>query len=337
MAREARGLRQQDVVDALGVSQVTVSRWETGSRELSHDELPRLAELYGVTPDFFTLDERDAGLVAGDLHHRRRRGVRVGDVRQLEAETNILRIGASRLLDEVEVDFPLDIPSLAADRFSPAQAATETRRYWNMPIGPVANLTSLLESAGVIVVHGDFEMGLDGVSMWAGPFPVMHLSRHAPADRLRFTMAHELGHLVLHQESYDDSRGEREANEFAAEFLMPADQIRPRLKGLDLRKALTLKLEWWVAVSALIVRAKDVQAITSEQATRLHKQRSARGWTKHEPYGEVFPPELPTTLERVQDTLRSNGLDDDDISRLLCRPRPGAQPSTERGNLRLIQ
>lgn len=320
LAREAAGLKQQDVVEALGVTQVTVSRWENGARSPSPSDLARLADLYAVTEEFFHLPERDAGLVAGDLHHRRRRGVKVGDVRRLEAQTNILRIGASRLLDEVEVEPQLHLPDLPIDEFDPEDAAREVRRQWNLPIGPIGDFTNLLELAGCIIVLDDFEIGLDGVSMWAGHWPILNVSVHAPPDRRRFTMAHELGHLVLHRDSYNDTSGEKEANRFAAEFLMPADQIGPKLRGLDLRKALALKLEWWVSVSALIMRARDVGAISAEDATRLHKQRSARGWTRHEPYGDALPRETPTTLSRVSASLRSVGYSDQDLATVLCRP-----------------
>lgn len=320
LAREAAGLRQQDVVAQLGTNQITVSRWENGSRTPEPRHLSALADLYDVTEDFFTLDERDAGLVAGDLHHRRRRGVKVSDVRRLEARTNILRIGATRLLEQVDLEPVLHIPHLPADEFTPRQAARNLRRSWNLPIGPITDLTRLLELAGVLVELGDFEIGLDGVSMWAGPWPVMHLSRYAPPDRRRFTMAHELGHLVLHQESYDDNHGERQANEFAAELLMPGDQIGPQLHRLTLKKAIALKLEWYASVSALVVRARDLNVITAEHATRLHKQRSARGWTKHEPYSEALPPEEPTTLNRVRAVLREGGMTEEDLAGFTCQP-----------------
>ena len=63
-------------------------------------------------------------------------------------------------------------------------------------------------------------------------------NRHAPAERYRFSLAHEPGHLVLHQSPGDSSVQERQADEFAAEFLMPARDIRsaftPRV-GLSYR------------------------------------------------------------------------------------------------------
>lgn len=318
VGREAAGLTQSDVAETLGIAQVTVSRWENNARRPEEDDLARLAELYGVTPSFFSAPAREAGLTAGDLHYRRKARVKVSDVKQLEAVTNWLRIGSTRLLNEVTVEPTLDIPQLPIDDHTPEEAARHVRRYWHLPIGAIDNLTHLLEMAGVIIVVGDFPAdGLDGVSMWAGPWPVMYLSRAAPIDRRRFTMAHELGHLVIHREYYDEANGENQANRFAAELLMPAEQIRPKLRRLTVRNAANLKLEWRVSIAALIQRAKDVKAITKDDATRLHKQRSARGWTRHEPLSDQLPDEIPTVLQRVRDALEASNFTHAELAELL--------------------
>lgn len=342
VAREAAGLSQQAVIEELGYAQVTVSRWENGFRTPDEPEVVQLARLYSVTPAFFRATAREAGLMAGDLHYRRRSRVKVSDLRRLEAVTNWLRIGADRLLDEVSMQPTLDIPELASEQHTPAEAARHVRRYWNLPIGPIDDLTHLLELAGIVVIMDDFPAeGIDGVSMWAGPWPVMYLSRRAPIDRRRFTLAHELGHMVMHRDYYEEDTGEAEANEFASEFLMPADQIRPRLRRLSLREALNLKLEWRVSVAALIQRARDVKAITPEDATRLHKQRSYRRWTRHEPMSDQLREERPTTLMRVLDTLTTAGYSTQELEELLYVPNlidhPAWWDDSKQTGLRLVR
>lgn len=328
VAREAAGFTQTRAAEVLKVTQVSLSRWEAGSREPSTADLDAMAGTYGVTREFFFASAREAGLIAGDVHHRRRKGAKVSDVRRLEAKTNVLRIGATRLLQHVDVEPVFDIPDLTVDEWVPSVAAREVRRFWQLPIGPIANLTELLELAGVIVVHDEFPAsGLDGVSMWAGHVPILLVNEQAPADRKRFTMAHELGHLVLHRQGYDETSAEREADQFASELLMPAGQIRPRLTRLTLRKALDVKLEWYASVASLIVRAKDIGAISPEDATRLHKQRSYKGWTRHEPHSDLLPPETPSTLAAVRRTLSHAGLSDRELAELLYLPSLGCHPS----------
>jgi Zn-dependent peptidase ImmA (M78 family)/DNA-binding XRE family transcriptional regulator len=328
VAREAAGLTQGDVADRLEITQVTISRWENNLRTPDDSDIARLADLYCVTPSFFRAPAREAGLTAGDLHYRRKARVKVFHVKRLEAVTNWLRIGATRILNEVAVQPTLDIPYLPVDDHAPEEAARHIRRYWQLPIGPIDNLTLLLELAGVIIVLGDFPAdGLDGVSMWSGPWPIMYLSRAVPIDRRRFTMAHELGHLVVHREYFDEDHGEDQANRFAAELLMPAEQIRPRLRRLTLRVAANLKLEWRVSITALIQRAKDVGAITKDDAIRLHKQRSARGWTRHEPLSDQLPNEIPTILPRVRDILEDAGYAQAELEELLYTAQLSRHPA----------
>lgn len=341
VAREASGMTRTQSAERLGVALATVSRWESGARFPSTDDLERLAQLYGVRPSFFTAPAREASLTASDLHYRRRKGITVSAMKQLEARTNLMRIGALNLLDQVDLDPPLHIPDQPDRAHAPEAAARDVRRGWGLPIGPVDDLTGLLEQAGVIVVLADFPAdGLDGVSMWAGIHPIMYLRADAPMDRRRFTMAHELGHLVLHRDGYEDDQAEQQANAFAAEFLMPADQIRPELRRLDLDRAYALKLHWQVAISALIVRASTIGAITKEQATRLHKQRSYRRWTKDEPGSTHLPAETPTTLQRVREVLLEHGMTDEDLAELLHLPdvadHAAFHPPATRSGLRLI-
>ncbi|MHC5879723.1 ImmA/IrrE family metallo-endopeptidase, partial [Streptococcus pyogenes] len=78
---------------------------------------------------------------------------------------------------------------------------------------------------------------IDGLSQWVDDYPVMLINANAAPDRKRLTLAHELGHLVLHSTNPTENM-ETEATAFAAEFLMPESEIRPELRRLDLGKLL---------------------------------------------------------------------------------------------------
>ncbi|EUA32506.1 hypothetical protein I552_9755 [Mycobacterium xenopi 3993] len=110
--------------------------------------------------------------------------------------------------------------------------------------GPVVNLTRWMEAAGCLVFEEDFgTQRIDGLSQWVDDHPIILINANAAPDRKRLTKAHELGHLVLHSNGPTDQM-EDEANRFAAEFLMPADEIRHELRRLDLGKLRDLKREW---------------------------------------------------------------------------------------------
>jgi Zn-dependent peptidase ImmA (M78 family) len=128
-----------------------------------------------------------------------------------------------------------------------------------------------------------------------GEHPLFVLNQGMPADRERFTLAHELGHLVMHQAPVLDA--EREADRFAAEFLMPANEIRSHLAQIDLPKAATLKRYWKTAMSALIRRARDLGVIAENRYRSLCAQMAQRGFNRAEPV--ELPQEFPTLVDAV--------------------------------------
>lgn len=121
----------------------------------------------------------------------------------------------------------------------------------------------------------------------------------APTDRVRFTMAHELGHLVMHAMPTENM--EREADRFAAEFLMPEYDIRPQLIDVTLNLLAILKRVWRVSMAALLKRARDLRAISEKKATALWKKMSALGFRKREPAELDLSPERPRLLRNLID------------------------------------
>ena len=96
--------------------------------------------------------------------------------------------------------------------------------------------------------------------------------QNSPTDRARFTLAHELAHLIMHRIPTPDSEGE--ADRFASEFLMPARDIAADLNGFSLQKAAVLKPYWRVSMAALIQHAEDLSKITEWQHKNLNIQKN---------------------------------------------------------------
>lgn len=157
-------------------------------------------------------------------------------------------------------------------------------------------MVNLVESAGGVVVLAPFgHRKLFGMSCWTpgGVNPLFYLNSEIPMADLRFTIAHELGHLTLHgAPSAGDT--EAEADDFAAELLMPSASAIADLKALTIDKAIRLKMHWKVSIKMIIRRASELGAVTHEHVTRLYKQYSARGFNAAEPYPIAM--EMPTLL-----------------------------------------
>ena len=147
---------------------------------------------------------------------------------------------------------------------------------------------------------------IDAFSAWAdidGPRPFLGLSKDCPGDRTRYSVSHELGHLVLHKGLYGRTQNlEDEANEFAAEFLLPEHAMRRTLSNdLTLSQAIQLKKRWKVSIQAIVRRARTLNIISERRYRQLFTQLSASGWRKAEPV--EIPPERPRSFRKMAEML----------------------------------
>jgi len=138
------------------------------------------------------------------------------------------------------------MPSARSPIFSDisTRGAAVVRAHWLIPNGPLPNLTAAVERAGAVVVHSPLNgSAVSGITISVpGLLPIVLLNSEQPADRMRFTLAHEIGHLVMHRFPNPDM--ERQASDFASALLMPATEIKHALSArLDLRRLAALKPE----------------------------------------------------------------------------------------------
>lgn len=306
-ARRARGLTQEELATTAGVTQAALSRYENDQREPDDTVLVALAEALGVTESFLRSAGRLRGAMAIDAHMRRQATAKPTVWRQLEAKLNMYRMHARYLFEEVSLHADQRVPTFDPIDVDPAAAARLVRMQWRIPAGPVRHLAQWMEAAGCLIIEEDFGTPrVDGLSQWIDDHPVVLANLRSPTDRKRLTFAHELGHLVLHSTNVSPDM-EQEANKFAAEFLMPAEVIRPQLRQLTLGRLLDLKREWGVSIQALIERASGLGLVSSTQRTNLYKTLSARGWRTREPASDELPPEQPVLPRSIGDALVAKG------------------------------
>jgi len=334
LGREARGLNQADLAQALGVTQATISRYESGWVDVPQEQLRTLAIILRRPESFFSWDAKIYG--ASCLHHRRRQKISVRELKQIHAQVNILRIQAERLLRHTDVSSDYSFHRLDMIKLGgPEEVARRMRKLWQLPTGPMRSVIGAIESAGGIVFRCAFGSSLvDGISQWPldGDLPpVFFVSSSSPGDRQRFTLAHEIGHVVMHHLPTDEP--EIEANRFAGEILMPADEILPDLKDLTLQRAAALKSHWRVSMQAIIKWAQRLQAISVNQSEYLFRQMTARGYRLCEPV--PLPAEEPELLpelihfqrkssgRQIKNISEEMGLLEEDFREIYLNHRPG--------------
>jgi Zn-dependent peptidase ImmA (M78 family) len=163
--------------------------------------------------------------------------------------------------------------------------------------GPIQNLTAAVERAGVCLIPIVGLTGVDGISAWVNDIPVIGVAPNVPGDRFRFSLSHELAHLLFHVKRTELT--ESEANRFAGALLFPQSEFdeamreRPTLKDF-----IGLKSSWGMAVSALVYRAHELDHIDDTRYRALQIQMSK--WHKAEP--GRFEPVHGTLFGRLVET-----------------------------------
>ena len=316
-ARRAKGWTQEQLAEWAGMTQAALSRYENDLRSPDDDAVERIANALGVTPRLLKSGARMEGGIAVNAHMRRQATARATLWRQLEARLNLARLHASNIYEEISLRAERQVPVLDPDLVTPTDAARLVRVQWRMPLGPVRGLVDWMESAGILVIADHFgeSARVDGLSQWAGDHPIVMINADVPTDRLRWTLAHELGHLVLHAH-YIDFDAEDQANAFAAEFLMPADEIGPTLNRLRLGDLLELKRAWAVSLAAIIERAHTLGKISPQERASLYKMLNAKGIRRREPASDEIAPESPRLARHIGEALRDRGLAPDEVAEL---------------------
>jgi len=314
LLRRYRDLSQADVSSALGIAQGTLSKIEKGLIDPNEAQTSALGQLFGVAPEFFFQPVETFEPITPLHRSKSALQVRVRD--RIEAAGNLWRMHLGKLIDAFDYEPMLTL--IPAEGVSPEEVAQLTRRNMKLPRGPVKDLVKVLEDHGVFIVKIDFGTPhIDGFTIVGdGRMPVVFLNSASPSDRTRFTLAHELGHLIMHESVRSMDTVDGEANAFAAAFLMPRDEIEAELKYLSLARLLSLKSKWKVSMGALLHRAKSLGAVTENQSRYLWMQMSSKGYRTQEP--NPLPHEVPTLVAEVFEKYQSElNYSDEELCKVL--------------------
>lgn len=306
-ARHLLGVSQEELARASALSQALISQVENGVRTATDEVLDAVARATSMPRAFF--DAVPPELPPGSLRFRKLASARRGDIRRVEA----LLGEAFRIVTHLMVDAKYPSPVLPVQTETPGdeeieRLADETRTALGIGLdAPVRHVTRACERGGVAVVPlnlpGDDSqegeaVGHFGASFWPGrgePALIGYFS-NGTGDRQRFTLGHELGHLVLHSRRRMIADAEREAHRFAGAFLLPRERMIEAMgtAPLTLGSLMRMKATWGASIQALIMRGNHLGLIDERRKTSLFKQLSARQWRKSEPV--IVHPEEPALM-----------------------------------------
>lgn len=303
LGRESRGFTQEELADKLGIAQGTLSKIEQNFHGITDELIKKISDTLQYPVSFFS--KPDEVVSATVSYYRKLQNVPKKSLTEYEAQMNIVRIHLERFLKNVDLP-KLDLPSWDVELDgSPKLAARELRAHWNIPNGPIKNLIGWIESKGIPIKLLDFgDHDVDGLSMYSHEgTPIIFADKNSPADRLRATIAHELGHLVMHfRKRLNETRDiESEAWLFAGELLLPAAEMAKVYERTTIETLARMKRYWRVSMSMILVKLGEEKVVNYNQARYLWAQMAKLGYKKKEPIELDFERESPTLFEQMFD------------------------------------
>jgi Zn-dependent peptidase ImmA (M78 family)/DNA-binding XRE family transcriptional regulator len=285
LARESRGINQSELANRIGFAPAFMSKLEKGDAPLSEDHLKAISDITRYPISFFY---QEGDIVPENIAYRKRETVAQKVLTIINARVNIVRLHVKHLSEELGIPMPI-IPTIQTNEaMSPSKVAQEIRKAWGIKKGIIDNMVDLVERNNISVKLADF--GTERVDsrtvLTDNKYPIIVLNKVLLGDRQRFSLAYQLGHLVMHTYKPVDWNIDvsHEANLFAAEFLMPEKEIRDEFKdGVTLALLAELKRKWKVSMISLLYRADDLGFLTDNQKRYLVQQFNDKKIRRREP------------------------------------------------------
>lgn len=319
-ARELRGLSKKELAERINKTPSAMSQIERGVINPDLETFVSLGFALKVPPSFFIHNPSPPNRIEiASCHFRALRSTSQA-LRRQSARKGDMYIDFVELLESKGVQFPKENisnfygPSIHSEEIE--KTANELRRHWKLGYGPIPDIVKLVESNGIVVLPlEDSCIKVDAFSTWRSKRPCMLLSMEKAASRIRFDVSHELGHLVMHEETaVGEKKTERQADMFAGAFLAPKESfIEECPRRWSLNAFQQLKFRWKMSIQALLYRAKDLGCLSPSTYQRAMIQISKLNMRKNEgPEWDVEKPVLINqALELLSDQVTLNSLADE--------------------------
>lgn len=312
-AREAMGFSLRELEAAINglVSAQAIGKYERDEMMPSSTVLLALAKALKVRPDYL-LATREIELTGIDF----RKAPHTGAKEERAVEAAVLdRVERYLELEELLPDLDAvweapDEPEFEIRRIEDAElAANKLREIWKLGIDPIPQMAELMEEKGIKIIAIDLAEEVSGSKAFVQrpgepSVPVIVVNGKHNGMRQRFTLAHELAHLVLKCVGLSDKEEEKAADRFAGAFLMAKEMMKRLLGGsrtfISLGELAELQRLFKVSIACLVVRCSQLEILSKASYGKLWGHIRALGLNSpgaKEP--NDLPPERPQRMERL--------------------------------------
>lgn len=325
-AREARAMSMGDLADKIGVTRQSVSKYEKGIISPSPQVLQSISLLLNFPVDFFYKNETEVTAGQSPLFFRSKSNIAKKTKKACQYQVKWIdevRKELEKYVDFIKRDVPtidVNYEDLTFDDIE--EMALTVRKDWGLGDDPINDLIGVLENHGIVVSQfATSELsscnGIDGFSSWKDGYPyIIYNPIQKSAVRIRFSILHELGHLIMHSSISEDDSVKKEiidladsqADRFAAAFLLPATSFPNDIRGTSLVSLENVKRKWGAAMSTIIRRCETLHLLTDNQINYLKRQMTINKYWYREPLDDVLLVKPPEVLQDAISLLVDNNI-----------------------------
>lgn len=319
-AREHLGMTKKSLALLTNLSQQMIGSYERGISNPTDGVIDKLGDVLNTPSSYFLLPPSEE-----QVDHVFWRAMK-SDTTQSQQRTKQQLQWTVETIDLLEefVELPkFELPSLPISEWRSLSderievLAEKLRQSWGLGRHPIEDMTLVLENAGIPVLALEIENRKQAGFLYFSRLlerPIIGVNTFEQSlSRQRFSLAHELGHLIMHRGVMPNEianttlnpKIEAQAHRFASAFLFPRDAFRKEVYDFSLAEFSVLKRTWGVGILAQVYRARNLELISTEQLDTLIRQASRKGYRKPlgEPWDDVLKLERPRMLSRAMTAL----------------------------------
>jgi len=328
-ARTAAGFSLRELAEKAGVSAMAISKYETGKSTPSSGMLLSLSKALGVPVEYFLRTER---VTLEEIEYRKHTKLPKKLLRQIEGDV-IEQVERYLELEHVFPTLPIKpfnipdgLPARINDYAEIEDVADHVRQAWDLGSNPIPELTDTLEEHGIKVFQTNLFHGnrFDGLAATVNGMPIIVVGEDWPGDRQRFTLAHELGHLLLKGRLNEALDEEKASNRFAGAFLVAKpvvlNELGQRRRWLEPQELCVLKKVYGLSMAGWMHRANDIGILADVHYQAMVRLFRARGWHKKEQCDEYPREKTQLFTQLVYHALAEDLISESKAAELLRVP-----------------
>ena len=325
-ARTSRRMSISDLSEMLEVSKQLVSQYETGKTSPSMGKLNEISKILKYPVSFFYKPIPKNESASSVVFFRSNKTAKVKSknaakekmeifceiVSYLENYVNLPETNLPKMEYENEDLMPLSVEEIE-------NYAMGLRKAWGLGVGPIDNLMVEVQKNGIHVSKISLRLEkIDAFSVWMNNKPYIFLNDDKNTNaRIRFDIAHELGHLLMHADYYTNEDFEKspikeklelEANMFAGAFLMPRQTFEKDVFSSSIDHFIQLKYKWKASIASMIYRCEALGILSNNQIKYLKDQMTKRSYWRREPLDNEMPVEKPFMCKQAIQLLLENNI-----------------------------